>query len=441
MRRLIYLLVFCIFATLRELSFIIVLLFTINTSCFSQSNFVQVKKTKFYIQNKEYTFVGTNYWYGGFLAFDTKNRGKQRLKSELDFLKKQGITNLRVLFSSEGDSSYPYRISPSIQEKPGQFNEEILRSFDYFIVEAAKRNMKIVFVLNNNWEWSGGFGQYLECAGFKNPILPKTNNWDWDKYCDYISQFYTCDSCQKLFKNFITKIVNRKNSISNQYYKNDPTIMTWELANEPRPMRASQKMAYKNWIKTTSEFIKKIDKNHLVTTGVEGIISTSMDTSLFVEIHEYKTIDYATMHIWPKTWRWYNGESSHSTTDSTLEKSGEYIRLHAKLCSEINRPLVIEEFGLHRDDNKFKQAVTTCHRDKYFDFIFKTGNKNNIAGYNFWGAVALTMGHAPLANVPLSDFWKYGQPYAADPPQEEQGLYGVYLNDSSTWKSIKKYSK
>jgi hypothetical protein len=28
-------------------------------------------------------------------------------------------------------------------------------------------------------------------------------------------------------------------------------------------------------------------------------------------------------------------------------------------------------------------------------------------------------------------------PYTADPPQEEQGLYGVYMNDVSTWKIIK----
>lgn len=418
------------FASLRELYVIITLFSSIYTS-YSQSNFVYTKDSKFYIQNKEYKFIGTNYWYGGFLALDIKNNGKKRLRNELDFLQKQGITNLRVLFSSEGDSSYHFRVSPSIQEKLGEFNEEILKSFDYFLVEAAKRNMKIVFILNNNWEWSGGFGQYLEWTGNNNPILPKTDNWDWDKYCDYISKFYSCDSCQIWFRNFITKVINRKNSISKIDYREDPTIMTWELANEPRPMRKSEMVQYKSWVKSTSKFIKNIDSNHLVTIGVEGIISTALDTNLFVEIYKYTSIDYATIHLWPKTWRWYNGESVHSTTDSTLKKTAEYIQLHANLCREMKLPLVIEEFGLHRDENKFEESATTKNRDKYFDFIYKIGKKNNVSGYNFWGAFAYR------DNRLTNDFWKYGLPYTADPPQEEQGLYGVYINDWSTWNVIR----
>lgn len=420
----------CYFLSLREMFFLIFAFYSFN-SLSSQSNFVTVKDAKFYIQDKEYKYIGTNYWYGGFLAFDTINNGKQRLKTELDFLKNYGVINLRVLFSSEGDSSYPYRISPAIQEKPGEYNEEILKSFDYFLVEAAKRNMKVVFVLNNNWEWSGGFGQYLEWSGYQNPILPKTANWDWDKYCDYISQFYKSDTCLNLYYNHIKTIVDRKNTITNQYYKNDPTIMTWELANEPRPMRKSSSDEYKSWVQNSAENIKAIDKNHLVTIGVEGVISTFMDTQFFKEIHSYPTIDYSTIHIWPKTWRWYNGESAHSTTDTTLERTGDYIRLHAKICSEMNKPLVIEEFGLHRDENKFEQMATTKNRDKYFDYIFKLGKENNISGYNFWGAFA------GRDNRLTTDFWKRDLPYTADPPQEEQGLYGVYMNDTSTWKIIK----
>lgn len=409
---------------------LILLFIIISFACLAQSPFVQSKNGKLYFQSKEYKFNGTNYWYGGFLAHDLQNKGKERLKSELDFLKKKGITNLRVLLSSEGDSSYPYRISPSIQPKPLVYNEALLKSFDYFIAEASKLNMKIVFVLNNNWEWSGGFGQYLDWAGYPNPILPKTSNWDWDNYCGYISQFYTCNNCNLWFQKFINKIVLRHNSINHKVYRDDPTIMTWELANEPRPMLKTEKFAYKEWIKSTSDYIKSLDKNHLITVGVEGVIGTAMDTGLFVDIHKLKSIDYATIHIWPKTWRWYNGETSHSTTDTTLKRTKNYIELHAKLCKEINIPLVIEEFGLHRDENSFEEKAYTIHRDKYFKYIYQIGRENNIAGYNFWGVLAFKDSKL------TSDFWHYGLPYSADPPQEEQGLYGVFKSDSSTWKVI-----
>jgi mannan endo-1,4-beta-mannosidase len=261
--------------------------------------------------------------------------------------------------------------------------------------------------------------------------LPKTLQWDWGHYCDYIAQFYTCDSCQYWYQELISQLLNRKNTITHIPYKNDPTIMAWELANEPRPMKPKAINAYKNWIKLNADFIKTIDKNHLVTIGVEGVIGTAMDANLFKAIHQFSTIDYATIHIWPKTWQWYNGDSDHSITDTTLEKTKSYILLHTRLCQEINKPLVIEEFGLHRDQNNFSARSATANRDYYYKYIFDLGKKEKIAGYNFWGAIAYRDTRLK------TDYWKKGLPFTADPPQEEQGLYGVYMTDSSTWKIIR----
>lgn len=397
-------------------------------SC-AKKEFIKVKGQDFQNQNKTYKYIGCNYWYGGFIFPDTN-----RLKNELDFLKINKVDNLRVMISAEGDSTYPFRISPSLQEKQGVYNEQMMVGFDYLLIEAAKRNMKIVFVLNNNWEWSGGFGQYLEWNNYKNPPLPKTNSWDWDAYCNYISQFYSCNSCLNYYQKWIAFVVNRRNSINQKLYKEDETIMAWELANEPRPMKKETVEHYKNWIKNSAAFIKSIDKNHLITIGVEGIISTLMDEKIFEEIHRNKNIDYATIHLWPKTWQWYNGKNEEAVVDSTLEKTKKYIELHSALLKKINKPLVIEEFGLHRDENKFSSKSTTKNRDLYYKFIFEQGKKNNIAGYNFWGAFGLN------ENENSTGFMKKGMAYSADPPQEEQGLYSVFMNDSNTWKMIKKFT-
>jgi mannan endo-1,4-beta-mannosidase len=406
----------------------------IGDKIYTQSFFVKTDGVKFIIDTQPYSYIGTNYWYGGYLTFDTSNNGYQRLCEELDFLNTHGVTNLRVLFSGEGDSSYPYRISPSVQEKQGKYNETILRSFDVFLDEVSKRKMKVILALNNNWEWSGGMGQYLEWAGYTNNILPKTANWDWDNYCQYISQFYTCDSCQIWYRKWIEKIVTRKNSINHKLYINDDAIMAWQLGNEPRPMKKSAKEAYKKWVEETSRFIKVLDTNHLVSIGVEGIIGTAMDSNLFAELHLFPTIDYATIHLWPKTWQWYNGETIHSTTDTTIEKTKNYIEFHSRLCHKIKKPLVVEEFGLHRDGNSFKETTSTEYRDQYYQYIFDIGKVNKIAGYNFWGAFA-------FRDLRMkTDFWKKGLHYGADPPQEEQGLYGIYKSDSSTWNLIKRNS-
>ena len=46
--------------------------------------------------------------------------------------------------------------------------------------------------------------------------------------------FFTDPDVKKLFKNHIDAMVNRRNTINNRLYKDDPTIFAWDLMNEPR---------------------------------------------------------------------------------------------------------------------------------------------------------------------------------------------------------------
>ncbi len=406
---------------------LIVLLGITLASCENQ-DFVKVEGGNFQLNKQAYNYIGCNYWYGGYIGATNQDR----LKNELNFLKEQNISNLRVFICGEGDDTYPYRISPSLQVKPRMYNENLLKGFDYFMAEAKKRNMKIVFVLNNNWEWSGGFGQYLEWSGKENPPLPKTAQWDWNKYCQYIAEFYSNDSCLAWSNAWIKKVVNRKNTITNTLYKEDESIMAWELANEPRPMDSCATEAYKNWVRNTASLIKSLDQNHLVTIGTEGVISTFYSEEIYKSIHADKNIDYCTLHLWPKTWVWYNGKSEHSVTDTTLLKTKKYIEQHANLASILNKPLVIEEFGLHRDGNSFDPKASVLNRNKYYDFVFKIGRENKISGYNFWGFAGLE------ENFNSEGFMQKGMAYSADPPQEEQGLYSVFMSDSLIWSTIQK---
>lgn len=404
-------------------------------SCQQPKTFVQAHGLIFNLEGRPYAYLGCNYWYGGLLYSDSVHKGRQRLQAELDFLQAQGVRNLRVMLSAEGDGAYPYRISPSLQASQGLYNEALLVGYDYLLVEAAKRQLKVVLVLGNNWEWSGGWGQYLEWNDYGSPPLPKTPAWDWDAYSKYIAQFYSCDPCRSHYQQWVAHVVQRINTFSHQAYSEDPTIMAWELANEPRPMRAEAVPAYIQWVKESSVFIKGLDAHHLVTIGVEGVISTLMDSTTFLAIHALPSIDYATIHLWPKTWQWYDGSSAASIADSTLAKSQQYITQHARLCQRLQKPLVLEEFGLHRDGNSFLPTSPTTNRDVYYQFVIEEGLKNKVAGFNFWGYAAY---RSPQLQT---DFWQAGMPYTADPPQEEQGLYGIYLSDSSTWKMMRQFTQ
>ena len=59
--------------------------------------FVSVKDGKFYLQGKEYRYVGTNLWYGAILGSEGQGGNRKRLIQELDDMRAVGIDNVRVL--------------------------------------------------------------------------------------------------------------------------------------------------------------------------------------------------------------------------------------------------------------------------------------------------------------------------------------------------------
>src|SRR3990172_9219588 len=125
------------------------------------SEFVTVRDGRFYCRDKPYYFIGTNYWYGPLLASPGATGDRQRLARELDFLAAHGMRNLRILAGAEGPDDQPSRVTPGLQQSPGKYSEELLAGLDYLLAEMAKRDMKAVLYVNNTWEWSGGYAQYL----------------------------------------------------------------------------------------------------------------------------------------------------------------------------------------------------------------------------------------------------------------------------------------
>ena len=249
------------------------LLLLISYRITAQQNFIQVKNHQFYNNGKPYYYIGANYWYASLLGLQKdKKRGIERLRKELDFLKARGVTNLRVLTGVEGTgqiNGVP-RVQPAFQKAKGVFDENQLAGLDLLLVEMGKRNMKAILFLSNNWEWSGGFLQYLNWNGLipDSILRPKLT---WDDLRDQVSKFYACKPCMNDYLNQVKILVTRTNKLNNKKYNDDAAIMAWELANEPRPMRSSSDQQYKNWISKTAAYIKSLDKNHLVTIGHEGI--------------------------------------------------------------------------------------------------------------------------------------------------------------------------
>jgi mannan endo-1,4-beta-mannosidase len=418
---------------------LLVFLIAIDNPVISQSSFVKRADGKFILDKKDYYYIGTNYWYGPYLGLIKDSlKGIKRLQAELDFLKAKGVTNLRVLAGVEGEGQINgvKRVEPPLQIKQGKFNADALNGLDILLDEMGKRNMKAVIFLSNNWEWSGGFLQYLNWNGLIADSVMR-RKLDWDEMRNYVSEFYSCKTCIKAYLKQVSYILNRKNKINHLQYKNDPAIMAWELANEPRPMRPSANNQYCEWINSTAAYIKKTDKKHLITLGVEGEMGTE-GMGLFEKIHSGKNIDYLTIHIWPKNWGWFKGTDISSSLNEVIQKTAMYINGHEAIAKKINKPLVIEEFGLPRDGHSFSPESSVTLRNQYYSTIFSAwknsrDSKGVIAGCNFWTFGG--MGKPIKGQV----FWKEGDDYLGDPPMEEQGLNSVFESDASTWKMIESF--
>jgi mannan endo-1,4-beta-mannosidase len=399
--------------------------------------FVRVQNGQFSINKEIHYFKGFNYWYGGLLAFTPE--GKERLVKELDFLKAQDISNLRVMAAAEGTGiiTGKIRVEPAYQPRAGVFKDSLLYGLDFLLHEMGKRDMKAVLYLSNNWEWSGGFLQYLNWGGvMPDSILLRKLTWDENR--DWVKQFYSCAPCVDLYEQQVKKIVGRTNTITGKPYKEDPAIFAWQLANEPRPMREDAIEEYILWTKKVSETIKSIDTNHLVSTGCEGYMGVE-NMEVFNAIHALPSIDYTTIHIWPKNWGWFVDTAIHASMDSIIEKSNAYIRLHAEASRRLKKPMVIEEFGLPRDLQSFKPGMPVTLRDRYYASVCKLwqesiGKNDALAGFNIW---AYGGRGKPAGTTP---FFKQGDDLLGDPPQEEQGLNSVFNTDTSTWKLLETFS-
>jgi len=396
----------------------------------SQSDFITVSDGIFMKGGEPVCFIGANYWYGAILGSKGEYGDRERLVRELDHMKSIGIDNLRVMVGAEGPDNEPFRVTPALLLAPGEYNDDLLDGLDFLLTEMKKRDQHAVLFLNNAWDWSGGFSQYLNWNGYgpiPNPNMPPNT---WPQFMSFSGQFNGCEPCLGMFEEHIRFIVGRTNRYTGVRYCDDPVIMTWEIANEPRAFSDENIPAFEAMIGRMAALLQELDKNHLVTTGTEGRHGCEQSMELFERIHADPNIDYLTMHIWPKNWGWLDITDIPGTIDSAIVKTNLYMNAHFEVAERLGKPIVLEEFGLPRDHHGFSPGETTKYRDRYYNNAFvqvidHVASHGRLAGCNIWAYSG--EGRATEGRL----FWQPGDDYLGDPPQEEQGLNSVFDTDST----------
>ena len=327
--------------------------------------------------------------------------------------------------------------------------------------------------LNNEWQWTGGFGQYVSWAT-DNAKIPYPPSWNltappqrsvprtgwgnytepgvdadtWGNYTEFANHFYENSDAQKVWRDHIKTVLNRVNTINGRKYSEDATIMAWQLANEPQPEIVPEKGLGPyglelppgpsdpiiGWVKNSSEYIKSLAPKHLVSVGFEG----KQGKWYWQAVHNFSTIDYGTAHCWVQNWGVYNmTNSSLANLDKAKHFAQEFIANTSDWAAEINKPILLEEFGMARNnwenvdkEYDYLSSAGTSNKDSYFETII------SAALEKFKDPEGAFIGTAPWAyggiyrpeTQYVNDF---GMVWAGSPPHESPGWYELYDTDEA----------
>lgn len=196
-----------------------------------------------------------------------------------------------------------------------------LENLDYVIYKAGQLNLKLIIPFVNNYDQFGGMDQYVR--------------WKGDQFHD---QFYTDPTIRRWYKEWIAHLLNHVNSYTGLKYKDDATIMTWELANEERcagygvypQSPACTTNTITDWAADISRYVKSIDTKHLLSPGDEGFYCDDPHSSDFtincsegvdtIALAKLPDMDVMSYHVYPdaygKTPEWGTGWIQRHIDDS-----------------------------------------------------------------------------------------------------------------------------
>ncbi|QDH75006.1 cellulase family glycosylhydrolase [Brevundimonas sp. M20] len=401
----------------------------------ASAGFVRREGMQFTLDGKPYRYVGANLWYAAWIGHEG------RLARELDALAADGVTNLRIAASAEW-SPLKNAVRPAFHDQDDAYNEALLTGLDHATAEIGKRGMKAVLYLTNFWEWSGGMATYLLWSNGGQYVDADA---PWPDFPEFVSGFYRSPEAVARYHAHLRRIVTRVNSVTGKPYAEDPAIMGWQLANEPRPGGTDGNVDrtlpdFHAWISGTARLIKSLAPHHLVSTGGEGLKGSMERPGLVLSSQADDTIDYHTAHVWPGNWGWLDRTDMPGTHARAVALSTEYVARHVELAKQAGKPLVVEEFGYPRNGDVYDLGASTSMRDDLYSAIHNAvlasaREGGPLAGSNFWA-----WNGEGRARHPDFRFRSGDTAFLGDPPHEPQGWYGVFDQDVSTRRIIRDHA-
>jgi mannan endo-1,4-beta-mannosidase len=327
------------------------------------NDFVTVSGGGFRLHGKPFRFGGTNTYY-------LHQKSHYMIDNALGDAAAMGLPVIRAWAFADGTD----RSEKPLQPAPYRYDEAAFDSLDYAVYRAGQLGLRLVLGLTNNWPDYGGMAQYVTWfLGLPDDSYTTEVNHD---------RFYDTPAIQDCFRSYVRHVLTRVNRYTHRRYTEDPTVMAWELANEPRSRSDRSGARLLTWITETSRYVQRLAPHQLVAVGDEGFYGdptatdypyTTYEGDRWKDFIALPSIDYATFHLYPQNW-------GHPT--DPVPWGTRWITDHLTDARAAGKPAVLEEYGL--GINPAQAIPDTAARDAGYQTWTDTVLTEGGAGDQFW---------------------------------------------------------
>ena len=355
-------------------------------------------KTDFVVGGRPFRYVGWNEYElftrvdtttthvdetidGQVIPVGTTLTWQYQIDKEMLEAQKHHLTVLRTWAFDENNEAQAF------QNPIGTYNENTFKKLDYIVDSAKRHGIRVILTLANYWGDYGGINAYTSQLGLQSKL-----------------QFFTNAVAKAEYDAYVAHLVNRVNTVNGAAYKNDPTVFSWELMNEPRDSCSDDPNycdasghTLANWVTQEAAYIHQLDKNHMVDAGFEGhgLVQTPSGPFQWAGTQEgqgndpyvaqaVKGVDFLSFHPYPNEW-WMQ--------PFTYAQTKDLITGLVKMGVAYKRPVVMGEWGVTRAQivtDKAGNPITqtdpryNAARTDWYKMIIRTCYLNGCAGTNIW---------------------------------------------------------
>jgi len=298
-----------------------------GASARADDDFVRVAHGQFELAGCPFRFVGAN---ASVIHGGNERRDYERV---LDAVREDGLSVVRIWALGEQPApGKPYHPLYAFRIGEDGWIEDSFVQLDRVLVAAKARGLRVIVVLANRWKDYGGIGAYADWA--QQPLPRDVHG---EPNATQLSAFYDCAKCDRMYQAHVTRVVGRVNSVSGVAYRDDPTILAWELINEASAVTARDEETLLKWVETQSRFVRGLDARHLISAGHIGY-GTTHERRIWARLQALPEIDFADAHAYPL----------HDPRVSTPARLKRWIDDRVAIAQGLGKPLLFGEFGFER---------------------------------------------------------------------------------------------